>query len=64
MVESGKLKWRCRRGVLELDIVLERYLTTDYLTATDQERASFIDLLDLEDNELLEVMLEKMNSKS
>lgn len=59
MNELGKLKWQCRRGMLELDLLLENYLKTDYWLATDEERARFVELLKLEDDELLTVLLEK-----
>ena len=63
MVALGKLKWQCRRGILELDILLERYLTTEFSVVTDEERARFIESLALEDSELLDLMLERIHSK-
>jgi|CXWL01.1.fsa_nt_gi antitoxin CptB len=62
MIEPGKLKWLCRRGSLELDLILQKYLTSHYNLATDEERAQFIELLNLEDSELLKVMLEKLHA--
>ncbi len=62
MIEPGKLKWLCRRGSLELDLILQKYLTSHYHLATDEERAHFIELLKLEDSELLKVMLEKLHA--
>jgi antitoxin CptB len=54
MHEIGKLKWRCRRGVLELDLLLAHYLESVYPSADDEERNRFCELLELEDMELLE----------
>jgi antitoxin CptB len=31
--EIGKLRWRCRRGMRELDVLLSRYLDEEYRTA-------------------------------
>jgi antitoxin CptB len=59
MCELSKLKWQCRRGVLELDLLLEKYLETDYINANDEERTRFAELLKLEDTELLKVLVEK-----
>ena len=45
-----RLKWKCRRGLLELDLVLERYLTRN---PGDSELWAF---LDLPDNDLWEII--------
>ncbi|MEI6706081.1 MAG: succinate dehydrogenase assembly factor 2, partial [Methylococcales bacterium] len=39
MNELAKLKWQCRRGMKELDLLLENYLATDYLLADTAEKA-------------------------
>lgn len=49
----GRLKWRCRRGVKELDLVLQRYLATHYETAEPQEQEMFLRILDCPDPDLL-----------
>ena len=49
-VERERLKWRCRRGLLELDIVLERYL------ARHPQDAELHPLLDLPDNDLWDIV--------
>ncbi|MCX7068923.1 MAG: succinate dehydrogenase assembly factor 2 [Methylococcales bacterium] len=56
MNELAKLKWQCRRGMKELDLLLENYLATDYLLADTAEKARFVELLALEDDELLVVL--------
>ena len=53
MIELNKLRWRCRRGTLELDLMLVRYLELRYQIADSQEQRSFLDLLELEDTELM-----------
>jgi antitoxin CptB len=45
-----RLLWKCRRGLLELDLVLNRYLEK---TPYDAE---LVDLLDLPDNDLWEII--------
>lgn len=57
MNELAKVKWQCRRGMKELDLLLEHYLATDYLTADTAEKNRFAELLRLEDDELLAVLL-------
>jgi antitoxin CptB len=57
MDELARLKWQCRRGTKELDFLLNRYLETEYLKADQAERALFMALLGLEDDELAGVLL-------
>jgi antitoxin CptB len=47
---ADRLKWKCRRGLLELDIVLERYLQKN---PADPELSA---LLDLQDNDLWDIV--------
>jgi antitoxin CptB len=50
---SASLRWRCRRGMRELDMLLERYLRERYPSAPAAEQQAFAALLDLPDPELL-----------
>ena len=50
-LEDNRLRWRCRRGLLELDIVLQRYLekySSDCFLS---------ELLDFPDNDLLDIVM-------
>ena len=49
-VERERLRWKCRRGLLELDIVLQRYLLRH------PDDASLSELLDLPDNDLWDIV--------
>jgi len=57
MDELARLKWQCRRGTKELDFLLNRYLETRYLVADQRERDLFVELLELEDDELSAVLM-------
>lgn len=57
MDELARLKWQCRRGSLELDLLLKRYLETVYFVADDEEKACFVELLKLDDGELMAVLI-------
>lgn len=52
-VELGRLRWRCRRGMKELDLILERYLERGYPQADRVEQAAFARLLEASDPELV-----------
>jgi len=49
-VARDRLKWKCRRGLLELDLVLERYLRSN------PEDAELSELLELPDNDLWDIV--------
>lgn len=53
MYQQSKLYWQCRRGMLELDLLLKDYLDNHYPHANAQQQARFLSLLELEDIELL-----------
>lgn len=46
------MRWRCRRGMRELDMVLLRYLDEEYAGATARDRDAFARILDLQDPEI------------
>ena len=50
--ELRRLRWRCRRGMRELDQLMLRWLDGRWLQADDAERALFLRLLDCEDDKL------------
>jgi antitoxin CptB len=50
--EIGRLRWRCRRGLRELDELLTRYLTEQYPGAAPAERDAFRQLLESGDAEI------------
>jgi antitoxin CptB len=49
----SRLRWRCRRGMRELDVVLQRYLEQRYVEAPLEERQAFELLLEEQDPVLL-----------
>ena len=57
MEQLARLRWQCRRGTKELDLLLQRYLDSGYLIADDEEKALFVELLALEDDELVGVLM-------
>ena len=57
MTESSKLLRQCRRGMRELDILLERFLRQGYIASSDAEKSAFRSLLTLQDPELAGYLL-------
>ena len=52
----NRIQWRCRRGMLENDLVLARFLQARGPTLSEDEIAMLDRLLDLSDNELWDVI--------
>ena len=50
--ELKRLRWRCRRGMRELDQLLTRWLDREWTAASDSRREVFLRLLDSEDDRL------------
>jgi antitoxin CptB len=51
-VEARKLLWRCRRGMKELDVLLERFARERYEHVSNDDQRAFARLLDLPDPDL------------
>lgn len=47
--EHHRLLWRCRRGMKELDLLLERFARERYTRASDSQKRAFAQLLELPD---------------
>jgi antitoxin CptB len=55
--ELRRLAWRCRRGMRELDVLLDGFLRQEYTAASDAERRAFEALLDLPDPCIIDCLL-------
>ena len=56
MAELDRVRWQCRRGMLELDLVLSRFLDQHYAGLTASEQAAFKSLLECSDNQLWDLI--------
>jgi antitoxin CptB len=55
-VKRHRLKWKCRRGLLELDLVLERFLQGPGASLSDEQLERFGELLEQPDNDLWDLV--------
>ena len=55
--QRRRLRWRARRGLLENDLVLQRFFERHEAELTDAQVAGLDELLELGDNELLDLIL-------
>jgi antitoxin CptB len=56
---AGQLRWRCRRGMRELDVLLERYLQERYPSAPAAEQQVFVALLEAPDPQLFAYVVQR-----
>ncbi|MEQ4618531.1 MAG: succinate dehydrogenase assembly factor 2 [Corticimicrobacter sp.] len=56
-LDRTRLRWRARRGLLENDLIITRFLDAWETTLTDEDVASLTQLFELGDNELLDLLL-------
>jgi len=57
---DNRLRWKCRRGMLELDIMLQSFLKNGYSALSKEDAQYFEQLLDYEDNPLFELLMGHM----
>jgi antitoxin CptB len=53
----SKLRWRCRRGLLENDLLIERFFERYAAGLTVRQARGLHALMDLADNDLLDLLL-------
>ncbi|MBT0571624.1 succinate dehydrogenase assembly factor 2 [Curvibacter sp. CHRR-16] len=57
--DINRLRWRCRRGLLENDIFIERFFANHAQQLTRPQADALLALMELSDNDLLDLHLER-----
>ena len=57
----SKLRWRCRRGLLENDLFIEKFFARHESGLTVRQAEALGVLMDLSDNDLLDLLLGRKN---
>ncbi|MGD9000820.1 MAG: succinate dehydrogenase assembly factor 2 [Granulosicoccaceae bacterium] len=57
--DLARLRWQCRRGMLELDYLLEDFLDRQFGALGNNDKALFVELLKCSDTELQAWLIEK-----
>jgi len=55
--ELSRLRWQCRRGMLELDLLLQGFMDKAYLQLTPKDKETFERLLETPDQMLLDYLM-------
>ncbi|MBL8541994.1 MAG: succinate dehydrogenase assembly factor 2 [Betaproteobacteria bacterium] len=56
MSELDRVRWHCRRGMLELDLLLHRFVDRHLPNLSPDDMTRFKEILDLQDGELWQVL--------
>ena len=59
---QSELRWQCRRGMLELDLLLNGFLDESYHQLSAVEKEQFKNLLDYPDQTLFDLLMGNMQS--
>ena len=62
MSENSRLRWLCRRGMKEHDLLLGGYLEKNYANAPEAEQNAFKAILEMPDPELNDLILGRFES--
>ncbi|MCP8351940.1 succinate dehydrogenase assembly factor 2 [Candidatus Synchoanobacter obligatus] len=57
-MSQSEVEWRCRRSILELDILISRFFKSQYDLLSVLEKKQFFQLLLLEDPALMALMMD------
>jgi len=58
-IDVGRIRWRSRRGMRELDAVLLGFLDRSFEKLSDEDKAAYAALLDLPDPELYDYLVRR-----
>jgi antitoxin CptB len=64
MRDEDRIRWRCRRGLLELDLVLSKFLDGPYKSLSPEQLAVFNVILSYGDNDLWDLLSHKQAAES
>lgn len=56
----SRLKWLCRRGMKELDVLMEAYLADRYEQAPASEQQAFREVLEMDDPDIYAICVKRM----
>lgn len=63
MMDDSQLRWRCRRGVRELDVLLDRFLQLEYQNLNEPARLAFQRMLETQDPIIMDWLFGKSVSE-
>ncbi len=64
-MHDSQIKWKCRKGLRELDILLSKYFEENYSSLSNKDKILFIEFIELDTYEILDMLTckEPINTK-
>lgn len=59
--QINRLRWKCRRGMRELDLLLKEFFETEMLDLSEEDNAIFNRVLDYDDQTLYDFIFKKIS---
>ena len=63
MTLNNLIKYRCRRGLLELDLILNNFYENKFFHLSNEKKKLFLELLELDDNYIWGILNSSKHSK-
>tara|TARA_B100000965_G_scaffold94689_1_gene77331 strand:- start:1487 stop:1720 length:234 start_codon:yes stop_codon:yes gene_type:complete len=60
----SKLKWKCRKGIRELDVLLTNYTENIFSDLSQKDQENFLEFLDKDTYEILDILMNKRGCDS
>ena len=58
-MHDSQVKWKCRKGLRELDILLSKYFEEKYPNLTDEDKLVFLEFIELDTYAILDMLTNK-----
>ena len=58
-MHDSQVKWKCRKGLRELDILLSKYFEEKYPYLTDEDKLIFLEFIELDTYAILDMLTNK-----
>ena len=58
-MHDSQVKWKCRKGLRELDILLSKYFEEKYPHLTDDDKSVFLEFIELDTYTILDMLTNK-----
>ena len=53
----SEVRWKCRKGIREIDILLSKYMEEIYQDLTDEQQKNFIEFIQQDTYEILDILV-------
>ena len=56
-MRMSEVRWKCRKGIREVDILLSKYMEEIYQDLTDEQQKIFIEFIQQDTYEILDILV-------